>query len=85
MIDVRTPEEYSAGHVEGAQNVDVTAGDFEAEVGRLDKAGEYLVYCQSGNRSASAAEKMAGLGFTDVVDGGGIVSLQAAGASIVND
>jgi len=82
VIDVRTPAEYAAGHVQGAENVDVTAGTFEQEVGRLDKDGRYLVYCQSGNRSADAAQKMADLGFTQVVDGGGIVSLQAAGAKI---
>jgi rhodanese-related sulfurtransferase len=83
VIDVRTPGEYAAGHVQGAENIDVMSPDFEQQVGRLDKGGRYLVYCQSGNRSSSAAEKMAELGFTQVVDGGGIVSLQAAGAPVV--
>ena len=83
VIDVRTAPEFAAAHVDGAENIDVTAGSFADEVARLDKDGEYLVYCQSGNRSADAAEKMADLGFTDVVDGGGIVDLQAAGADIV--
>jgi phage shock protein E len=83
VIDVRTPAEYAAGHVEGAENIDVSAVDFEQQLAELDKAEEYVVYCQSGNRSATAADKMADLGFTRVVDAGGIVSLQAAGASIV--
>ena len=83
VIDVRTPAEYAAGHVDGAENIDVTAGTFEDQVGQLPKDEEYVVYCQSGNRSADAADKMADLGFTEIVDGGGIVSLQSAGADIV--
>jgi phage shock protein E len=83
VIDVRTPAEYAAGHVEGAQNIDVSAVGFEELLAGLDKDEEYVVYCQSGNRSATAADKMADLGFTRVVDAGGIVTLQAAGASIV--
>lgn len=84
VIDVRTAPEFAAAHVDGAENIDVTASSFTEQVEQLDKDGEYLVYCQSGNRSADAAEKMADLGFTDVVDGGGIVDLQAAGADLVD-
>jgi rhodanese-related sulfurtransferase len=83
VIDVRTPAEFAAGHVEGAENLDVSAGTFEQQVERLDKDEEYVVYCQSGNRSAQAADLMADLGFTEIVDGGGIVDLQAAGADVV--
>ena len=83
VIDVRTPAEYAAGHVDGAENIDVTAGSFEEQVEQLPKDEEYVVYCQSGNRSADAADKMADLGFDEIVDGGGIVSLQSAGADIV--
>lgn len=83
VIDVRTPAEYAAGHVDGAENIDVSAGSFEQQVEQLDKDEEYVVYCQSGNRSAQAADTMAELGFTEIVDGGGIVDLQSAGADIV--
>ena len=83
VIDVRTPAEYAAGHVDGAENIDVTAATFEQQVEKLDKDEEYVVYCQSGNRSASAAATMADLGFTEVVDAGGILSLEVAGAPIV--
>lgn len=83
VIDVRTPAEYAAGHVDGSENIDVSAGSFEQQVEQLDKDEEYVVYCQSGNRSAQAADKMAELGFTEIVDGGGIVDLQSAGADIV--
>lgn len=83
VIDVRTPAEFAAGHVDGSENIDVSAGSFEQQVEQLDKDEEYVVYCQSGNRSAQAADTMAELGFTEIVDGGGIIDLQSAGADIV--
>jgi len=83
VIDVRTPAEYASGHVDVAENLDVSAATFEQQVKRLDRSEEYILYCQSGNRSAGAAETMADLGFTDVVDAGGILELETAGASIV--
>ncbi|HEU4513344.1 MAG TPA: rhodanese-like domain-containing protein [Nocardioidaceae bacterium] len=83
VIDVRTPAEFAAGHVDGAENIDVGSGTFEQQVEQLDKDEEYVVYCQSGNRSAQAADRMADLGFTEIVDGGGIIDLQSAGAEVV--
>jgi len=83
VIDVRTPAEYATGHVDGAENLDVSAVTFEQQVKGLDRSEEYILYCQSGNRSAGAAETMADLGFTDVVDAGGILELETAGAPIV--
>lgn len=79
IIDVRTPEEFAGGHVEGAVNIDVQAPTFEEQVAELPTDGSYLVYCRSGNRSAAAAAKMAQLGFGDVVDGGAYDALIAAG------
>ena len=80
VIDVRTPAEYAAGHIAGAQNIDVEAGDFAAKISTLDKKAAYLVYCRSGRRSAIAADEMAKAGFTDIIDGGGMADLVAAGA-----
>ena len=80
VIDVRTPAEYAAGHIAGAQNIDVEASDFAAKIASLDKKASYLVYCRSGRRSAIAADQMAAAGFTDIVDGGGMADLVAAGA-----
>jgi len=80
IIDVRTPAEYAAGHIAGAQNIDVEAADFASKIASLDKEAPYLLYCRSGRRSAIAAEEMAKAGFTDVVDGGGMADLVAAGA-----
>ena len=80
VIDVRTSAEYAAGHIAGAQNIDVEASDFAARIASLDKKAAYLVYCRSGRRSAIAANQMAAAGFTDIVDGGGMADLVAAGA-----
>ena len=80
IIDVRTPAEFAAGHIAGAQNIDVEAGDFAEKISTLDKKAPYLLYCRSGRRSAIAAEEMAKAGFTDIVDGGGMADLVAAGA-----
>ena len=84
VIDVRTPAEYAAGHVDGAVNVDVESPDFAEQLATLDKAGTYAVYCHSGRRSAMATDQMAQAGFTTVYNlSGGIGDLQAAGAQIV--
>jgi rhodanese-related sulfurtransferase len=80
VIDVRTPQEFAAGHLEGARNVDVEAADFASKIASLDKGAPYLVYCHSGRRSAIAAAQMATAGFTDIVDGGAMADLVAAGA-----
>jgi phage shock protein E len=80
VVDVRTPAEYAAGHIAGAQNIDVEAADFGSKISTLDKEASYLVYCRSGRRSAIAAEEMVKAGFTDIADGGALADLVAAGA-----
>jgi phage shock protein E len=80
VIDVRTPAEYAAGHIAGARNIDVEAADFASKIASLDKKAPYLVYCHSGRRSGIAAAQMAAAGFTDIVDGGAMADLVAAGA-----
>lgn len=83
VLDVRTPAEYAAGHLEGAVLADIN-GDFEAAVAGLDRAAPYAVYCRSGSRSAAAIEAMKQLGFGDAWHlGGGIGAWQAAGEDVV--
>jgi len=82
VLDVRTPEEYAEGHLDGARNLNV-ADDFGRAVSALPKTGRYVVYCRSGNRSAQAAAVMKGLGFTDVADAGGLDNLAQAGGTVV--
>ncbi|MFN8146753.1 MAG: rhodanese-like domain-containing protein [Candidatus Nanopelagicales bacterium] len=84
VVDVRTPSEYAAGHVDGAINIDVEGGAFDAEIAKLDKNATYAVYCHSGRRSGLATDAMAKAGFTHVYNlQGGISDLQSAGATIV--
>ena len=80
IIDVRTPEEFDAGHVEGALNIPVESADFAAQIAALDPSGTFALYCRSGNRSAIAAQQMAEMGYVHVYDlNGGFVDLEAAG------
>jgi len=68
IIDVRTPAEFAEGHVEGAINLDLESGQFEAELINLDATLPYIVYCRSGRRSGIAAELMRSNGFSQVTD-----------------
>lgn len=54
VLDVRTAEEFAAGHVPGAVNLDVTAPDFAEKAALLEKDRRYLVHCASGGRSRRA-------------------------------
>ncbi|WP_175955603.1 rhodanese-like domain-containing protein [Schaalia sp. Marseille-Q2122] len=84
IIDVRTPEEYAEGHLEGAINIDIYAEDFERQIKALDPSGNYAVYCRSGNRSGQAVSFMEGAGFTTVQDlGSREAAAEALGAPIV--
>lgn len=86
LVDVRTPGEYAAGHLDGAINIDSSAGDFTEQLEALDKHAAYTVYCRSGNRSARAVETMTELGFTDVHDAGGMEEAsQALGVPVVTE
>ncbi len=84
IIDVRTPEEFAEGHLDGAQMIDFYEGDFITRISELDRSQPYLVYCRSGNRSGQTRELMEELGFTDVRDvDGGIAAWTAAGLPVV--
>lgn len=72
ILDVRTPEEFSAGHLDGAQLLDFNSGEFEAALPQLSPDSEYLVYCRSGNRSAQAIKLMEDAGFTDLTNLGSL-------------
>jgi len=66
ILDVRTPEEFTEGHLSGAVNVNLMAADFERRLGALDRGRTYLVYCRTGNRSSRAIQIMDRLGFRSV-------------------
>jgi rhodanese-related sulfurtransferase len=86
VIDVRTPAETSAGHLEGATLFDIQDGAFMANLATLDKSANYYVYCRSGNRSAQAIEIMKQEGFTGELHNGGSLANAAAetGLAVVN-
>ena len=84
VLDVRTPEEFSEGHLEDATMIDFYEPDFPDQIAQLDPDAEYLVYCRSGNRSGQTIELMAELGFTNVTEvAGGIQAWTAAGHPVV--
>ena len=56
IIDVRTPEEFKAGHIPGAKNIDFNGDDFEKQIAALDKSKTYVVHCAAGGRSAQACK-----------------------------
>jgi len=66
ILDIRTPEEFSAGKIEGSTNIDFYAADFREQLDGLDKDTHYLVYCNSGNRSGQALPIFEDLGFSQV-------------------
>lgn len=78
IVDVRTPSEYAAGHLDGAINVDVQSATFDTDISALPLDGAYVVYCASGNRSAAAVARMSDLGFTGLTDGHGISDAAAS-------
>ena len=73
ILDVRRPDEFAEGHIPGAINVpNEEIGT--AEISELpDKAQLILVYCRSGRRSKEASEKLVKLGYTNIVEFGGIL------------
>ena len=71
LVDARTPEEFSEGHIPGAVNMDVKSENFDAQIAQLDTSRPVAVYCRSGRRSKLAAERMtnAGLQVTELAEG----------------
>lgn len=84
VLDVRTADEFAAGHLDGAVMIDFQSATFAADVAQLPHDQPVFVYCHSGNRSGQAVAQMVGLGFTDITElDGGIAAWQAAGLPIV--
>lgn len=83
VLDVRTPDEFNAGHLDGAVMIDFYESDFAANINELDRDQPYLLYCRSGNRSGQTLALMEDLGFTNVADvDGGINAWLDAGLPV---
>ena len=79
ILDVRTPNEFSKGHLVNALNYDWNGNEFEKQIAPLDKSKPVFDYCLSGGRSSSAASKMRSDGFTQVYEmDGGIMKWRGA-------
>ena len=83
VIDVRTPAEFSAAHIKGAVNIDVTSDKFEEQVAALDRGNYYLVHCAAGavnGRSRRSVAMMDKLGFSKIYHlNGGFMAWQQVG------
>lgn len=83
ILDIRTPEEFAAGRLAGAINIDYYADDFEQKLGELNLDVPYVMYCNSGNRSSNALPVMDSIGFSEVYElDGGIQAWYGAGLPI---
>ena len=76
IIDVRTPEEFASGHIDGAINIPYDQIDANQPTLKKTKKDEnILVYCRSGRRSETAKETLIKLGYKNVQNGGGMAEL----------
>jgi thioredoxin len=82
ILDVRTAEEFTVEHLQNAENVNWQSPDFSTNTTKYDKSKPIFLYCKSGRRSHQAAEKLAELGFTNIIEmEGGIINWAAEGLS----
>ena len=83
VVDVRTPEEFAAGHLRDAKNIPLA--DLATRIGELEKSKgrSVVVVCQTGARADKAVRRLAAAGFDDVVSlDGGLTAWQAAGLPV---
>jgi len=87
VLDVRTPKEFGAGHIEGALNINIAQADFSERVSKLDRDKTYIVHCSANvenGRSAKALEIMRSLGFDKLLNmDGGIAAWEQSGHPLV--
>lgn len=86
FIDVRTPQEFSAGHIENAVNIDFKSSNFETEIEKLDSKKPIIIYCRSGRRSAASTNTLSKAGFTEIYDlKGGVLNWKKQGNKLVTE
>lgn len=84
VLDIRTPDEFEQGIIEGAVNIDFYEPDFAEQLEGLDRNADYVVYCRSGNRSGQAMPTFKELGFTSVIEiDGGIANWYQEGLPVL--
>ena len=78
IIDVRSPEEFAEGHLDGAVNLNIEGTSFAADIAKLDPTGTYIVYCRSGNRAGKALTAMQQIGIANVTNLGSVAEASAS-------
>ena len=66
LLDVRTPQEYSRGHIQGSTSINIADPEFVSKISMLQKDKTILIYCMTGSRSFAAANYMAKMGFQKI-------------------
>ncbi len=80
ILDLRTPAEFNAGHIQGAINIDYYETAFLNNLDALDKSVTYAIYCRLGDRSDDTRGIMESLGFTNISElGNGVVTWYESG------
>ncbi len=74
LVDVRTQSEFDEGHIEGALLLPLDSLSSNAQKVLKDKTAIIIVYCRSGNRSATAIDLLYDLGYANLYDMGGIIN-----------
>ena len=83
LIDVRTPDEYKAGHITNAKNINFYAADFKDQMEKLDKSKVIAVYCGVGGRSGKVSSILTQLGFKTIYDlQGGMTAWKTKGKKV---
>jgi len=84
VLDVRTPGEFAAGHIEGAVNIDFKNANFATKIAKLDTSKTYLIHCRSGARSTRSLTAFKAEGFENIVHmNGGILDWNKSGLPTV--
>lgn len=83
LLDVRTPAEFAEGHIPGALNIPVDS--LQSRLSEVPSYVPVVVYCRSGNRSATASQILDRAGYDSVYDLGGIIAWSAQGLPVTFD
>ena len=80
LIDVRTPQEFASGHIDGAINIPLD--QIGRRLSEIPKDRQVVLYCRSGNRSNQAAGLLKSAGYNNILDLGGVIAWQSAGYNL---
>lgn len=84
LVDIRTPQEFTLGYIEGAQNVDFYNPEFVQTISKLDKEKPLAIYCKSGNRTKDALKMLEKEGFKTIYAlKGGLLAWEKEGNAIL--